>query len=684
MRLGVAPMSISKVDARITGWGQHLTQAVKQAVKQAVAVERSRYPVSCYLGEPTPDQRVWVQTHELRPRRFELVYDGGSRTYQAEIPPIRVGTELSFEVQQGEGRSIPLVPIEEPETVFGKVRIPDLEPAWSAGKPQANASDLTLKDAPARFQILLEATLEGLLADYQGGSHAPQSIEELLELSIAARINRTQIPERLAEMGYTELMVPIFSSVADRTRLDPKFNYLVYNLSLDWQLGTHREMRELVERFRQAGIELIPDLVFVHQVSNPYDGSVNDWSARSGERSIYQDPDPFLFRDYGTWMFNLADAQVRQVVIKKICHLITSLDLNKIRVDYIDGLVLQYSQRDQNWGCTLLDELHKALLEARPGLEIIGEAFSTASTPEVQQLISSSYSPRGFQLMETMLRPGYPDLFHTGATVDSICKSLEAANLQSGRESNYAQLHDECWQDIFIQQGRPATPWAYGKMPLGLALDHTQQLVDQGFISSSQRLPISIRLTALITVLGMVMSFSRWMETVGAIALDTGRLDEEDHWKFLWSADDRLNRAIWADVGVDSRLIGEELGAFRQALTVTRQALLHLGPVAANPPGPPLQILHRDYQNGVIALHRWGDHASHPLLVVANLAPYRLNQDGTYALNLETSAELHTTALSSFAGAGVAAQRLQPRGDGSLGLARAVEPYEVAVFGAEA
>ena len=128
MRLGVAPMSSSKVDARVTGWSQHLTQAVKQAVKQAVAVERSRYPVSCYLGEPTPDQRVWVQTHELRPRRFELVYDGSSRTYQAEIPPIRVGTELSFEVQQGEGRSIPLVPIEEPETVFGKVRIPDLEP----------------------------------------------------------------------------------------------------------------------------------------------------------------------------------------------------------------------------------------------------------------------------------------------------------------------------------------------------------------------------------------------------------------------------------------------------------------------------------------------------------------------------------------------------------------------------
>jgi hypothetical protein len=673
-------MSSSRVDTQPRGWSRHLTKAINYVM----AAGRNRYPVSCYLGDPSPDQRVWVKTHDLLPRRLELVYDDSSRTYQAEIPLIRVGTEISFEVQQGAGMSVPLVPIEEPETVFGKVRIPDLEPAWSASKPETYASDHTAEEAPAHFQILLEATLEGLLADYQGGSHAPQSIEELLELSIAARINCTQIPERLAEMGYTELMVPIFSSVADRTRLDPKFNYLVYNLSLDWQLGTHREMRELVMRFRKAGIELIPDLVFAHQVSNPYDGSVNDWSARSGQYSVYQDTDPFLFRDYGTWMFNLADAQVRKSVIRKICNLITRLDLNKIRVDYIDGLVLQYSRRDHNWGCTLLNELHYALLEVRPGLEIIGEAFSTASTPEVQQLISSSYSPRGFQLMETMLRPGYPDLFHTGATVDSICKSLEAANLQSGRESNYAQLHDECWHDIFIQQGRPATPWAYGKMPLGLALDHTQQLVEQGFIVRTQRLPISIRLTALITVLGMVMSFTRWMETVGAITLDTGRLDEEEHWKYLWSANDRLNRAIWAEVGVDSRLIGEELEAFRQALKQTRRALVQLGPVIANPPGPPLQIVHRDYQNGVIALYRWGDHAANPLLVVANLAPYRLNQDGAYGLNLDEPGGIHNTAISSFGGVGVAAQRLQRREDGVLGLAREIEPYEVAVFGAQA
>ena len=635
---------------------------------------RCSYAIRCYLGYGAEGRRAWVTTHELRPRRFELQFDAQSRRHCTTIPDIRIGTELSFEAETDDHQRIPWVPIEEAETVFGRVRVPDLDPSWhESAEPPA--------PGPRRFQILLEATLEGLLADYQGGSHAPSSMEELLELSIAARILRTQIPERLAEMGYTELMVPIFSSVADRTKLDPKFNYLVYNLSLDWQLGTHREMRQLVERFRQAGIELIPDLVFVHQVSDPYDGSVSDWAIRHGQRSAFQDPDPYLFRDYGTWMFNLADAEVRQVVCTKLCHLISSLGLHKIRVDYIDGLVLQYSRRPENWGCALLDELHDALNRSCPGLEIIGEAFSTASAPPVQQLISSAYSPRGFQLMETLLRPGYPDMFHTGATVDSICTSLQQATLQSVRESNYAQLHDECWHDLFIEQGRPATPWAYGKMPLGLALDHASQLAEQGFIGASDQLPISIRLTALITVLGMVMSFSRWMETVGAISLDTGRLDEQDHWKFLWSPSDRLNRSIWKAVGSDASLIAEELDAFRAALMTVRRALLQLGAVADNPPGPPLQIVHRDPQNGLIGLLRWGDQATTPLLVLANLAPYRLNQDANYSLHIPGVETIKPEAISCFAGAAQQPQRLMPMADQSVHLQRPIEPYEVAVFG---
>jgi len=637
---------------------------------------RCDYAICCYLGPDGERHRAWVQTGELQPRRFELRFDPQTARHQGEISDVRIGTELSFQIAAPDQEPIPWVPIEEAETVFGRVRVPDLDPAWvkplepTAAQPQQPG-----------FQILLEATLEGLLADYQGGMHAPQAIEELLELSIAGRINRTEIPERLAEMGYTELMVPVFSSVADRTRLDPKFNYLVYNLSLDWQLGTHREMRELVERFRLVGIELIPDLVFVHQVSNPYDGSVSDYATREGNLSAFQDPDPYLFRDYGTWMFNLADPAVRQVVIVKIVHLILSLDLKKIRVDYIDGLVLQYSKRDQNWGCTLLDELHAALLESCPGLEIIGEAFSTALAPQVQRLIASSYSPRGFQLMETLLRPGYPDLFHTGATVDSICNSLEAANQQSGRESNYAQLHDECWKDVFIEQGRPATPWAYGKMPLGLALNHGRQLLDQHFIEQRQVLPVSIRLTALVTVLGMVMSFRRWMETVGPIALDTGRLDEENHWKFLWSPTDRLNRAIWEDVGTDSSVIAQELMAFRGALEVIRSRLVQLGPVAPNPPGPPIELVHRDYQNGLIALLRWGDHAPDPVMVLANLAPYRLNQDGQYRLLIPKPERFQAKAICCLAGAGLEPQCLLSSTAEGCQLQRPIEPYEVAVFG---
>jgi hypothetical protein len=256
------------------------------------------------------------------------------------------------------------------------------------------------------------------------------------------------------------------------------------------------------------------------------------------------------------------------------------------------------------------------------------------------------------------------------------------ANLQSVRESNYAQLHDECWKDHFIEQGRPSTPWAYGKMPLGLALDHSQHLVDQKFISADEKLLTSIRLIALISVLGMVMSFHRWMETVGPISLDTGRLDEEEHWKFLWSPSDRLNRAIWKRVGADAKLIGGELLAFRESLVKVRRALQELGPVGENPPGPALQLLHRDDQNGVIGLLRWGAQQPKPLLILANLAPYRLNQNGDYTLQAKSLGVFEPQAISCFAGPGTPPQRLKVNHDHSVHLERAIEPYEVAVFGA--
>ena len=158
---------------------------------------RCSYTIRCYLGDGAEGRRAWVTTHELRPRQFELQFDAQSRRHCTTIPDIRIGTELSFATETDDQQRIPWVPIEESETVFGRVRVPDLDPSWQES-PEPPAP------GPRRFQILLEATLEGLLADYQGGSHAPSSIEELLELSIAARILRTQIPERLAEMGYSE------------------------------------------------------------------------------------------------------------------------------------------------------------------------------------------------------------------------------------------------------------------------------------------------------------------------------------------------------------------------------------------------------------------------------------------------------------------------------------------------
>jgi hypothetical protein len=59
---------------------------------------------------------------------------------------------------------------------------------------------------------------------------------------------------------------------------------------------------------------------------------------------------------------------------------------------------------------------------------------------------------------------------------------------------------------------------------------------------------------------------------------------------------------------------------------------LSLGSVPKNPPGPPIQIIHSDFQNGIIAYLRWGSKSPLPLLVIANLSPYTQNKATNYEI----------------------------------------------------
>ena len=56
--------------------------------------------------------------------------------------------------------------------------------------------------------VLLETTLEGLLAGYKGGRFSPRSLDELHYRSIAARIMSTDIIGQLAAQGIDEIWCP--------------------------------------------------------------------------------------------------------------------------------------------------------------------------------------------------------------------------------------------------------------------------------------------------------------------------------------------------------------------------------------------------------------------------------------------------------------------------------------------
>lgn len=594
------------------------------------------YVARVYLGRHGLDSVIGLicQSDELLRRRWYTSTANEDGIWEIRINRIKPGTGLYFRLELNNGQRIPIVPHGESDVVSGVVRIPDYLPEWWQQEPDSCFSER--KQAP-RLAILLEQTLEGLLADYEDGIYFTDAIEELLDWGIASRIMQTKIPEEIRDLGYNEVMFPLFASVADRTHLDPKFNYLVYNVSADWQLGTASELRGLVQRFRACGIELVPDLVFVHQVANPYDGCSDDIGERCNGLRPLQDPDPFLFRKYGTWHFDLEDPIVREILIDKIIETILILGLRLIRVDYIDGLLMQSVNKPINYGSLLLQELKLRIDDQCPWLRVIGEAFQTAFDPAVQSLIDSAYSPRGFALLDLLLSPGASMQHLTSRCVDGLTRTVNEFNQQCFRESNYSQLHDECWHDDWISRGRPQTPWAYGMMPLGLAEKRVDELLLHGWIEASSAVETAVSLMLLIRNLGLACSFTRWMETSGCLSLDHGRLDDPGHWRFPWSPSGGLSKVMFPATGLTPKRREQVLAIAQNNVAAANKLISKLFIDANNPIGPPLRMVHGDVNNGLAGFVRWSQHYPNPALVLVNLSPRPAGIEMGYAISLASA-----------------------------------------------
>lgn len=588
------------------------------------------YVVRIYVGLHAVDRiwRVTCRTDEWIPRRWRLSPAARAGLWELHIRRIRPGTALFFRLEMDDGASLPFVPIGESDVVNGIVRVPDWQPDWL--RPELREHD----DRPPSMAILLEQTLEGLLAEHEDGVYFTDAIEELLAWSVADRLLQTRIPEAIRDLGYTEIMFPLYASVADRCHLNPKYNYLVYNLSVDWQLGSAKDLRLLVHRFRAVGIELVPDLVFVHQVRNPFAGSSDDLAGSTHGLCPWQDPDPFLFRNYGTWHFDLEDPTMREIVIDKILEAILVCDFRVVRVDYIDGLIMQYSARHINYGAVLLRELKQRLQQNAPRLRIIGEAFQTAADPAVHSLIDSAYLPRAFSLLDLLISPPSDIASATRIAVDGLTRIVTSANHQTRAESNYSQLHDECWEDPWIVHGRPHTPWAYGAMPMALSLKRVDEWIHQSALGPDQRIATAVSLTLLIRTLGVALSFSRWMETSGCLSLDQGRLDEPNHWRFPWNTASGLSRKLFPAEELDERQRQDLIIHARAHVAAVNRVILNLGISRPGPLRLPLCMVHGDVNTGLTGFVRWGCQSPKPALVLVNLSPVEAAGERGYEVDL--------------------------------------------------
>ena len=532
--------------------------------------------------------------------------------WSLRVDHVAPGVPLRFRYRNSNQPWQPITPLTTMERVYETPYVPHLHYSWQHQPPKFE-----------RARVLLETTLEGLLAGYRGGILAPRSREEMFLDSIAQQILKTDIPGSLSEWAIDELMVPTTSSVADRAHLNHKFNYLTYDVAdVDWQLGRAHDFMQLVDRFYAYGIALVPDLSFVHQVSRPFAGSLDQIYRSDSQEKIFVDPAAYQFRDYGTWLFKLDDSEVRQQLVEKIVAFVAQYHIKMIRLDYLDGLILQYSKRDINFGAVFLQELKAELRAFDPEVRILGETFEVGDHIVIKECIDIFYAPFGFSIIEELckppsqrLRPLFPDL-------DRLVVDLNYASQEQRRNALYVQLHDELGYDEHIAAGRPRVPWAYGKNPAQLAKAEGEELIQMGLLQPEALLDYVHRTVRNTEALTMFTANLLYMFVPAVDSLALGGLDEPDQWKVQWKGVTPKQLEIWKKTGLSETEILFLHDKHRAEMIELRRIFRRYTPV--NPsnlqPMTQIQVCHVDSENAIIGLFRRNlETQSHSIVTLFNL-----------------------------------------------------------------
>ena len=266
----------------------------------------------------------------------------------------------------------------------------------------------------------------------------------------------------------------------------------------DARFGHPDDLRYLIDRLHQAGVGVIMDWVPGHFPKDEWALGKFDGGA------VYEHSDPRLgeHKDWGTYIFNFGDSQVRNFLVSNALYWIEEFHIDGLRVDAVASMLyLDYSRNEGEWvpnrfggrenleAIGFLQEVNATAYKRNPGIVMIAE--ESTSFPGVTK--PTSVGGLGFGLKWNMgwmhdslsymsTDPMYRSYHHDEITFSMVYQYTENFMLPIshdevvyGKGSLLHKMPGDQWQKLANLRAFLAFMWAHpGKQLLFMGQEFGQ------------------------------------------------------------------------------------------------------------------------------------------------------------------------------------------------------------------